>query len=759
MRSPFRTSALTLLSTAFLTAAAPAFATGGGIAGYSGKGGATCNSCHSGTTAAPTVVISGPTALAPGASGAYVVTITGGPGVTAGVDIAPSSGTLTAGDGTTRVSASGEVVHSSPKSFSGGSSKFSFNLVAPAAGPVTLYAAGISCNGNGNEAGDNTTTATLSVSVATASAPTVATPASATPSPVLGTTTGLSVLGADSGGEAGLTYQWAATSGTGVSFSPNGTNAAQHSTATFTHVGNYTLQATVTNAGGMAVTSSVSVMVNAVGKAVTVAPASVTVQTGSTQVFTTLQVDQFNAPLATQPAFTWSVSGGGTVSASGLFTAGSTAGGPFTLTATGGGMSGTAQVSVTAQPPPTIATPASATPSPVTGLTTTLAVLGAGASGEASLTYTWAAANGMGVTFSPNGTNAAKHATATFTAAGSYTFVVTVKNPAGLTATSSVDVRVNEQPSSVAVSPSAVTVQLQTTQQFTATVMDQFGVPLSAQPAVTWSAVGGGTVNGAGLFTAGSTAGGPFSVKATSLGVQGTAQVTISLLAPPTVAQAAAASTTAVRTTTADLQVLGTDPAGEPGLTYSWHSRSGAPVTFSLNDSNAAKRTTATFAAPGQYTLEATIRDPAGLMTSSAVNVTVYAMSTTVQVAPGTATVSVGGELTFAATVLDQFGQTFPVAPSVFWAVDSGGSIDANGNFRSNGAAGSATVTAQTVGAQGSATLIIGTAPGGNQRVATSATASPRGCGVGASGSPWILMGLLLAAVFPGLRRKRPCPS
>src|SRR5213594_3754634 len=41
--------------------------------------------------------------------------------------------------------------------------------------------------------------------------PTVATPASAAPNPVTATTTNLSVLGADDGGEANLTYTWATT--------------------------------------------------------------------------------------------------------------------------------------------------------------------------------------------------------------------------------------------------------------------------------------------------------------------------------------------------------------------------------------------------------------------------------------------------------------------------------------------------------------------------------------------------------------------
>ena len=62
-------------------------------------------------------------------------------------------------------------------------------------------------------------------------APTVATAASATPSVVTGTTTSLSVLGADvDTGQGSLTYTWA-TTGTppaAVSFSANGTNARKY---------------------------------------------------------------------------------------------------------------------------------------------------------------------------------------------------------------------------------------------------------------------------------------------------------------------------------------------------------------------------------------------------------------------------------------------------------------------------------------------------------------------------------------------------
>ncbi len=81
---------------------------------------------------------------------------------------------------------------------------------------------------------------------------------------------------------------------------------------------------------------------------ISVSPSSASVLTGGTQQFTATGLDQSGSPMATQPTFVWTVSGGGTISGSGLFTAGATAGGPFTVTANGGGLSGTASVTVTA---------------------------------------------------------------------------------------------------------------------------------------------------------------------------------------------------------------------------------------------------------------------------------------------------------------------------------------------------------------------------------------------------------------------------
>jgi uncharacterized protein (TIGR03437 family) len=80
----------------------------------------------------------------------------------------------------------------------------------------------------------------------------------------------------------------------------------------------------------------------------------------------------------------------------------------------------------------------------------------------------------------------------------------------------------------ISVTPATASVPANKTQQFTATAYDQYGNPMSPQPAIGWSVSGGGSING-GLFTAGPTAGGPFTVTASVSGstVTGTATLVI----------------------------------------------------------------------------------------------------------------------------------------------------------------------------------------------------------------------------------------
>src|SRR5258706_468219 len=232
---------------------------------------------------------------------------------------------------------------------------------------------------------------------------------------------------------------------------------------------------------------------------------------------------------------TWTVGGGGTISATGVFAAGSTGGGSFPITASSGGITGTASVTVNViNTPPNVAIPAAATPNPAPGLTTTLSVLGTDDAGEANLTYTWATSGTppAPVTFSANGTHAAKTVGATFTKAGSYGFQVTIRDSGNQSVTSSVTVTVNQTLTSITVSPASASVATGATQPFTATAFDQFNQALSPQPTVTWTVGGGGTISTAGVFSAGSTAGGPFPVTASSGGITGTASVTVTASAP-----------------------------------------------------------------------------------------------------------------------------------------------------------------------------------------------------------------------------------
>lgn len=169
-----------------------------------------------------------------------------------------------------------------------------------------------------------------------------------------------------------------------------------------------------------------------------VSPAAASVPTSTPQQFTATALDQFGQPVTPQPALTWSASGGGAIDRNGRFTAGPTAGGPSTVFASSGDLSGAAGVIVVATP--TLAT--------------------------------------------------------------------------------------------ITVSPASDSVPTDGARQLIATAYDQTGQPLNPQPAFAWSVDDGGTIGPTGLFTAGSTAGGPFWASASSGTVSGTAGLTVTTRPP-----------------------------------------------------------------------------------------------------------------------------------------------------------------------------------------------------------------------------------
>ncbi len=293
--------------------------------------------------------------------------------------------------------------------------------------------------------------------------PSISTAASADPTSInLSDTTSLSVTASDPDGDT-LTYTWSKTSGPGtVTITPNGTSTSDSATASFSAVGDYTLRVTVDDDRGGTATSSVNVTVNAdpnrnpvIDSAAVADPSTISI--GGTSTLTVTASDPDGDTLT----YTWSkTSGPGTVtitpngtSTSDSVTAGFDATGEYEIEVlvedgNGGTATDTVTVIVTEQPndPPTIDTPASATPDTIQiGESTTLAVTASDPDGD-TLTYTWSKVSGPGtLTVSPNGTGA-DTSTATFGAVGNYELQVRVADGNGGSATSTVTVTVNGDP-------------------------------------------------------------------------------------------------------------------------------------------------------------------------------------------------------------------------------------------------------------------------------------------------------------------------
>jgi hypothetical protein len=186
---------------------------------------------------------------------------------------------------------------------------------------------------------------------------------------------------------------------------------------------------------------------------------------------------------------------------------------------------------------------------------------------------------------------------------------------------------------------------------------------------------------------------------------------TITVNGAPTVAQAAAASANPVTAATVGLTVLGADPDdAETTLIYSWQTTGTPPaaVTFSLNETNSAKSTTATFTKAGTYNFEVTIADPHGLTVTSAIqNVVVNRTATTLVVTPAQATVLAGHAKRFRGGLKDQFGVALPLPTASLQWSSTTGTIDASGVLTAGTTPGEYTVTGTCGTPSGQATVIV----------------------------------------------------
>jgi hypothetical protein len=583
--------------------------------------------------------------------------------------------------------------------------------------------------------------------------PSVYTAATASPNPVTGTSTTLSVLGYDDAGESNLTYTWAATTlpagAAAPTYSDNGTNSAKTTTATFARAGTYVFKVTITDGSGLTATSTASVVVSPTLSAVTVTPATASVSTGQSQQFLAIGRDQFGNALATQPAITWSLANGsvGTISSTGLYAAPADTAGSATVVATSGSVTGTAAVTVTDD---------GTGGGTVTGTTIPVKPYDATASGWVSAdvgnptlagsgsvlgtTYT-ASGSGTGLgaavdqfqylyqTVSGSGAVVARVATQTASVTGGFAGVMVRQSLAAGSATVAMGVTPGNGLEFAYRTATGGTLVTKFTTANVAPVWVKLvrsgsvvGGYYSAD-GVTWTAAFAVLATFtdpvlAGLATASGTNGALATDTFDNVAISLTGANLNVPAAGPTVGTAATATPSPVTGTTATLYTVGADAAGEASLTYAWTATTvptGATMpTFSANRTNAAKTTVATFAAAGTYVFRVTITDGAGLAATSSVTVVVAQTPARVTVLPTTATLTNPGDTEqLTATAYDQFGKAFTAAPTLAWSVTSGsGTVSPAGGLFSAGVAGStATVQVKAGTASASATLSVAKRP------------------------------------------------
>ena len=257
---------------------------------------------------------------------------------------------------------------------------------------------------------------------------------------------------------------------------------------------------------------------------VTVSPTTATIPVTGTQQFPVVVKNAAGDVLAVTP--TWSiVSGGGTITQSGLFTAGTTAG-TTVIAVTCSGIT----VNITITVGPGALASITVTPNPANlaiNAQQQFTAVGKDANGNVvAITPVWSVTNGGGAIVAGTGL---------FTAGTvSGPFANTVRATSGaIFGTATVNVAAGAL-ATITVTPNPATVQTNAQQQFTAVGNDANGNVVAILPV--WSVTnGGGTiVAGSGLFTAGG-ATGQFdnTVRATSGAIFGTATVIVVSTPPP----------------------------------------------------------------------------------------------------------------------------------------------------------------------------------------------------------------------------------
>lgn len=297
-----------------------------------------------------------------------------------------------------------------------------------------------------------------------------------------------------------------------------------------------TVQATdhkgVVPPGLVSLSSSVQVNIGQIPSSISISPGLWSMgSSGAQKRFDATVLDQFGMPIAGQKV-TWSLSNttAGSLSLPNpetftTFTSGNVTTTDINLFADiAGAQRGAAIIHIDAAGP-SFTVPPFGVVDP-TGKSIRLTAVASDLVAGSTITYTWSLVSGPNtVSFSPNGTAASGNSVASLAQAGTYVFQCVATDANGSLPESTRPLDVNQQLTSIQVTPAVVTVKALSDQAFTAAGLDQFGQTMSLTNP-TWNVDGGGSVNSAGVFHA-IGVGQHFRVTATSLGVSGSAALTV----------------------------------------------------------------------------------------------------------------------------------------------------------------------------------------------------------------------------------------
>lgn len=413
---------------------------------------------------------------------------------------------------------------------------------------------------------------------------------------------------------------------------------------------------------------------------------------GGTFQFTVAGADADGNALSVMPS--WSTSAAGTISSTGRFTAGTIAGVfPNAVRANLGNVTAYASVTINAGGLARLTlTPTTAT-LPVNGVQQFFAQGRDAAGNPISVTPTWSVVSGGG-TISADGL---------FTAGRSAgVFIDTIKVSSGLLADYVTVTITSDSLAVITVTPITVTLAPGTTQLFSAFGRDVNGNAVSISPA--WTANLGGTIDSAGLFTAG-TLSGTFvdTVNASVGGVAGLASVTVSPGPLATITITSPSSTMAM-SSALQFTATGRDVNGNAvSLTPTWSVVAGGgtitPLGLFTSGTLAGTFVDTVVATSGSISSHATVTVTPGLLATLAIT-------------PASSTLNMGAIQQMTATGLDAFANPVVVTPT--WAVlTGGGAIDTFGSFTAGNVAGSfqGTIRASSGAVSALASVVVNAGP------------------------------------------------